>query len=59
MSQRDKAAAHEEIDEHAQDARRTRVAEEAEAVAADREAAERKAEALQLAEATDEVRRRR
>lgn len=59
QAERDKAQADERIDSHAHEARRTRVDEESEAVAAEREAAERKAEALELAEATDEARRRR
>lgn len=59
QAERDKAKAEERIGEHAHEARKTRVAEESEAVAAEREAAERKAEALELAEATDEARKRR
>jgi hypothetical protein len=59
QARRDEQKAQERADEHAQEAHRTRVAEESEAVAAEREAAQRKAEALELAEATDEARRRR
>jgi len=59
QAERDKAKAHERIDSDAHEAHRTRVQEESEAVAAEREAAERKAEALELAEATDEARKRR
>lgn len=51
--------AQEVADEHAHEARRTRVEAESEAVEAEREAAERSQEALELAEAADAARRRR
>ena len=59
QAQEQKQQLEEQRRQRAQEAHRPRVAEESEAVAAEREAAQRKAEALELAEATDEARRRR
>lgn len=56
---KDERRAKETADEHAHEARRTRVEAESEAVAAEREAAERSQEALELAEAADAAKRRR
>ena len=59
QAEKAEARAQEVADRHAHEARRTRVEVESEAVAAEREAAERSQEALELAEAKDAAKRGR
>jgi membrane protein involved in colicin uptake len=59
QAEKAEARAKEVADEHEHEAHRTRVEAESEAVAAEREAAERSQEALELAEAKDAARKRR